>query len=168
MHNENIQWIEEMAYVGIFLFYLLFFGTHVTFPVLGSLSCSHGDALGSLEVFVVGIKKEMSLKHPLYTSLSPSLVSVEIRGYKAWQEVWHQLCSCKRQSQFFLLHNLGTCALVIKQCTRQRKITLSAAFTLTPKRNVANRVKENEQHSGTYQSDQSRLFDSALHILLKE
>jgi len=41
-------------------------------------------------------------------------------------------------------------------------------FALTPKGNVANRVKETEQHSGKYQSDQSRLFDSALHILLKE
>lgn len=78
--------------------------------------------------FLVGIKKEVSLKHPLYTSPSPSLVNVEIQGYEAWQEVWHQLCSCKRQSQFFLLHNLGTCALVIKQCTRQRMIALSATL----------------------------------------
>lgn len=41
-------------------------------------------------------------------------------------------------------------------------------FPLTPKGNGTNRVKETKQHSGKYQSDQSRLFDSALYILFKE
>lgn len=50
----------------------------------------------------------------------------------------------------------------------ENDIIVHTIFSLTPKRNGANRVKETEQHSGKYQSDQSRLFDSALHILFKE
>lgn len=53
-------------------------------------------------------------------------------------------------------------------CQAENDSIVHTIVSLTPKRNGANGVKETKQHSGKYQSDQSSLFDSALHILFKE
>lgn len=42
----------------------------------------------------------------------------------------------KTQSQFFLLHNLGTWASAIKQCARQRMVALSTPFSLWHQREM--------------------------------
>lgn len=107
-----------------FLWYLLLFQCLCPCPALMVKHFDHWNFCS---------REEVSLKHLLYTFPSPN---VEIQGYKARQEVWHQLCSCKRQSQFFLLHNLGTCASAIKECTRQWTIAFSATLSLWHQREM--------------------------------